>query len=42
MHPLATNEFSRQLKRVQVIDNEIKIFEQEAPEVIGYYKSEQE
>jgi len=25
MHPLATNEFSKLIKRVQVIDNEIKI-----------------
>ena len=29
MHPLATNEFSKQIKRVQVIDNEIKIFKPE-------------
>lgn len=38
--PLATNEFSKQIKRVQVIDNEIKIFELDAPEVTGHYEKQ--
>jgi hypothetical protein len=39
-HPLATNEFSKQIKHVQVIDNEIKIFELDAPEVAGHYEKQ--
>ena len=37
MHPLATNEFSKEIKRVQVIDNEIKILEPDNPHVTGTY-----
>jgi len=35
LHPLATSPFSKASKRVQVIDNEIKIFDADAPEVTG-------
>jgi hypothetical protein len=38
MHPLATNVFSNEIKRVQVIDNEIKIFEFDDPKVTGVFK----
>ena len=31
LHPLAMNEFSKQIKRVQVIDNEIKIISPNQP-----------
>ena len=33
MHPLATTVFSKEIKRVQVIENEIKIFEPDDPKV---------
>lgn len=34
LHPLATNVFSKEIERVQVIDNEIKIFELDGAKVI--------
>ena len=37
MHPLATNVFSKEIKRVQVIYNEIKIFEPDDPKVTGVF-----
>ena len=37
MYPLATNVFSKALKRVQVIDNEIKIFEPDDSHVTGKF-----
>jgi len=35
LHPLATSPLSQAIKRVQVIDNEIKIFQPDAQEVTG-------
>jgi len=37
MHPLATNVFSKEIKRVQVIDNKIKIHEPDDPHGTGIF-----
>jgi len=35
MHPFAGGSFVRAIKRVQVIDGDLKIYEPDAPEVTG-------
>ena len=37
LHPLATSLLSQAIKRVQVIKNEIKIFEPDAQEITGVF-----
>jgi hypothetical protein len=37
-HPLGTGSFTNAIKRVKVINDEIKIFELDAPEVTGQYE----
>lgn len=37
LHPLMRNEFSMAIKQVQVIDNEIRLFEPDDPKVTSAY-----